>query len=122
MSKRNSANPVDELVFQCKAAKLPEPWREFRFHETRRWKVDLLFPAVNTFSLRPQTQKEYPLAVEVEGGVYLPEGSRHTRGKGFEADCEKYAELAVAGFRLLRVTPRHIRSGQALQWIEKLLQ
>lgn len=116
------SNPVEELVWQCKAAGLPEPWREPKFHPKRKWRLDLLFPPIHTGpNLWPATAREYPLAVEVEGGVYLPGGSRHTRGKGFEADCEKYFEAMALGYRILRVTPRHIREGKALAWIEKLL-
>lgn len=108
MSGRRS-NPVEELVFQCKAAGLPEPWPEFRFHMTRRWRFDLAW-------------EDQRVAVEVDGGVYLPGGSRHTRGAGYERDCEKLNEAATLGYRVLRVTPRHIREGKALAWIEQLLK
>ncbi len=35
------------------------------------------------------------VAIELEGGVYT--GGRHTRGKGFENDCEKYNEAILSG-------------------------
>ena len=94
------------LIWQCRIAKLPAVTPEFRFHPVRRWKVDLAFV--------PQQ-----IAVEVEGAVF--KGGRHTRGVGVEADCEKYAELAILGWRLLRVTPRQVKSGVALGWIERAL-
>ena len=34
---------------------------------------------------------------------------------------EKYAELAIAGWRLIRVTGKQVKNGQALQWIERAL-
>ena len=109
--RRAKANPVEELVFQCKAAGLPEPVREFYFARPRRWRADLVFPRM----------VGQPLMVEVEGGVYLPK-ARHTTGIGFENDCIKYAEAMIRGFRVLRVTPRMIRDGRALHWIESLLK
>lgn len=109
MSARR-ANPVDLLVFQCKAAGLPEPVREVKFHPVRRWRFDLAW----------ECYPHKPIGVEVDGGVYVQ--GRHSRGAGIEKDCEKYAEAMVLGWRVLRVTPRHIQTGQALAWIEKLLQ
>ena len=80
--------------------------REHKFHPTRQWRVDFAWP-------------EHKLALECEGAVYAQ--GRHTRGPGFVADCEKYNELAIAGWRLLRVIPQHIQSGEALRLIERAL-
>lgn len=87
-------------------AKMPVPEREYRFHPTRRWRFDFAWP-------------DRRVAVEVEGGVWV--GGRHVQGTGFEKDCEKYSEAASLGWRVLRVTPRHIRQGRALEWIGKAL-
>jgi very-short-patch-repair endonuclease len=99
-----SAVPL--LTFQVEALGLPAPTPEHRFHPSRRWRFDLAWP-------------DRRLAVEVEGGVHTR--GRHTRGAGFEKDCEKYAEALVLGWRVLRVTPAHIRSGQAVTWIQGAL-
>jgi len=80
--------------------------REYRFHRERLWRVDLADVGAK-------------LAVEVEGGVFT--GGRHNRGAGFTADCEKYAELAIAGWRLIRVTTGQVRDGLALGWVERAL-
>lgn len=74
---------------------LPEPIAEFRFHETRRWRFDLAFPA-------------HKLAIEVDGGLYIPGGGRHTRGAGAEADHIKGNEAAALGWRIIRCTPRKL--------------
>ena len=87
-------------------AGLPAPRREHRFHPTRRWRFDLAWP-------------DALVAVEVEGGAYS--GGRHTRGKGFEGDCEKYNEASLDGWTLIRVTPKMINDGRALAWIERAL-
>ena len=87
--------------------KLPAPVREHRFAPPRRWRFDIAWP-------------DLLIAVEVEGGVFV--GGRHTRGAAFEADCEKYDEATVAGWRVIRVTPRMIREGKAIFYIEQLLK
>jgi len=104
MSRRGCALAFDH---QCRAAGLPAPTPEFRFHPVRRWRLDWAWP-------------DRSLAVEIDGGVYVQ--GRHSRGAGIEKDCEKYAEALMAGWRVLRVTPRHVKTGQALTWIEKLLR
>jgi very-short-patch-repair endonuclease len=101
-----AATVVPQLVAQCRYASLPEPTTEHRFHPVRRWKFDLAF-------VRER------LAVEVEGGVFIQ--GRHTRGVGAEADIEKYAEAAILGWTVIRATPRQVRNGQALRWIERWL-
>jgi len=60
------------------------------------------------------------IAAEVEGGVWLPKG-RHTTGKGFEADCRKYGEAMALGWRVLRVTPSMIKSGEAIALLRRVL-
>jgi hypothetical protein len=92
---------------QCKFAKLPIPACEYRFHPTRKWRLDYAFPV----------QK---LAVEVEGGVFIQ--GRHSRGAGMVKDMEKYNTLAVGGWRLLRVTPKQVTDGTALNLVEQALQ
>jgi very-short-patch-repair endonuclease len=94
----------DELATQLRAAGV-EFEREVRFHPTRRWRADFRVGAV---------------LVEVEGGGYI--GGRHGTGIGMERDCEKYSEAAVLGYRVLRVTPKHIRSGFALDVIERAIR
>ena len=88
-------------------AGLPEPVRQHRFHETRKWLFDLAWPAIF-------------LAVEVEGGAFS--GGRHVRGKGFEEDCLKYNEAVLLGWRLLRFTTGQVEQGTALQVIRRFFK
>ena len=81
--------------------------RQFKFHPTRKWKFDFAWPEQN-------------LAVEVDGAIWA--NGRHNRGPGILADMEKYAEAMVLGWRVLRIAPEHIKSGQAVNWIEALLK
>ena len=96
----------ETFAFQVQAAGLPEPEREYRFHPVRRWRMDFAWP-------------QQMVAVEVEGAVYTR--GRHTRGRGFTADCEKYAEAALLGWTVLRFTRQQIESGYALECAEKAL-
>lgn len=108
MGGRGSAvsDAEEAFVFQVKALGLIWPEREYRFAPPRRWRFDLAWP-------------ELKLAVEVEGGTFV--SGRHSRGKGYEADCEKYAEALIAGWRVLRVTPHMIEDGRAVGFLERLL-
>jgi len=96
----------DQLLFQIRVFQLPTPEREYRFKDGRRWRFDLAFPF-------------HRLAVEVEGGTWV--SGRHTRGSGFEKDCEKYAEAAILGWRTIRVTGNMIKDGRAIRYIERAL-
>lgn len=99
---------ADTLHWQLLAAKTHGNWtREYRFHETRKWRLDI-------------ANIEQKLGIEVEGGVYI--NGRHTRGMSFESDCCKYAELAIMGWRLIRVTTRQVKQGLALTWIERAIK
>lgn len=93
-----------QLAFQCKAAQLPEPEREVRFAPPRRWRFDLAW-------------RSRKLAAEVEGGIW--KGGRHTRGAGYEKDCTKYNEAALAGWRVLRFSTGMVKSGEALKTLER---
>jgi hypothetical protein len=97
----------EELAFQIKAFNLPTPIREHKFHPTRKWRFDFAWP-------------ELMLAVETEGGIWS--GGRHTRGKGFEADCEKYGEAMILGWSVYRCSGGMVKSGAAIDFIKKLME
>ena len=82
------------------------PEYEYRFHPPRRWRFDFAFP-------------DKKVAIECEGGIFT--NGRHTRGKGFAQDCEKYNQASLDGWVLLRFTGRMITDGTALQTIEAAL-
>ena len=97
----------DLLEYQIKAFKLPAPEREYRFHPTRRWRLDFAWP-------------ELKFACEVEGGIYT--GGRHVRPKGFEADLEKYGEAMKLGWDVYRCSARMVRTGEAVGMIEQMIK
>lgn len=94
------------MAWQIKALRLPVPEREFRFAPPRRWRFDFSWAA-------------HALALEVEGGTFSV--GRHTRGTGYEKDCEKYAEALVRGWRVLRVTGSMVQDGRAVRYLERLM-
>lgn len=89
------APPLYPLVALCRTAGLPEPVPEYQFHPTRKWRFDYAWP-LRLFAL------------EVDGGVWTQ--GRHTRGAGRLADMEKQSEAALAGWRVLYVQPRDLRT------------
>lgn len=103
-----TSGPEDLLAFQMRAIGLPTPERELPFAKDagRGWRFDFAWP--------PEQ-----LALEVEGGTRS--GGRHVRHKGYEGDCEKYNDAALAGWRVLRVTTSMVRDGRALRLIEQAL-
>ena len=97
----------DTLVWQIRAAGLPSPEREGLLIPGRKFRADLFWRAPR-------------LVVEVDGGTFV--AGRHSRGAGQMADCEKANLLTLQGWRVLRVTTPHVRSGKALGWIEDALR
>lgn len=98
---------AQNLKFQCRAAGLPEPEIEVRFHPVRRWRFDFAWPALQ-------------LAVEVDGGTWV--GGRHNRGAGYERDCEKLNAAALLGWRVLRFTMAMVKDGRAVTVLEQALR
>lgn len=86
--------------------RLPHPHREFKFSDDRGWRADYCWP-------------QQLLILEVEGGVWTQ--GRHTRGKGFLLDLEKYNAAAVLGYRLLRVTPSTLHTNDTIVMIRACL-
>ncbi|MGT2613610.1 DUF559 domain-containing protein, partial [Acinetobacter baumannii] len=62
----------------------------------------------------------YMILVEVEGGAFS--NGRHTRGKGYLGDMEKYNSAAMMGFTVLRFSTEQVKSGMALKQIELLIK
>jgi very-short-patch-repair endonuclease len=105
--QRLNRSPLEVLMaFQMDRAGLTYT-SEYRFHETRKWRVDFAF-------LMPK------VAIEIEGGTWV--SGRHNRGAGMHGDMEKYNELTLAGWRLLRFTGDMVKSGEALKTVERALK
>ena len=79
--------------------------KEVQFFEDRRWRFDFVIPPA--------------LAIEIEGSAWTQ--GRHTRGKGFIADMEKYNHAVLLGWRVLRFTPSQVLDGTAIAFIKRVL-
>lgn len=123
------SNGERELWFQIVAMKLPRPIYQHKFHSVRKWRVDFAY-----VDLR--------IAIEIEGmgrsdtdkktgvqtmrkrctacGQVPP--SAHRSMKGYEDDIEKYNELRIDGWTHLQFTPAMVKSGVALQVLERCLK
>jgi very-short-patch-repair endonuclease len=95
------------FLLQLRAAGLNGFVQEHEFHPTRKWRIDFARP-------------EIKLAIEVEGGTHT--GGRHTRGAGYESDCEKYNALEAMGWTLFRFTSQMVTSGKAILFVEDYLK
>lgn len=79
---------------------------EYRFDKKRLWRFDFAYP-------------DRLIAIEVEGGVWS--GGRHTTGKGFTDDCEKYNQAAALGWRVFRFTGAMVKDGRAFALINDVI-
>jgi hypothetical protein len=100
------------LEQQMTAVGLPEPEREYLFHEDRKWRFDYCWVVQG-------------IALEYEGGIWLATETGRSKGHAhparFLADCEKYNEAALYGWRVLRVTSEMVKDGRAVAWLERAL-
>ncbi len=79
---------------------------EYRFDDSRKWRFDFAWP-------------DRFIAVEVEGGTWAC--GRHTRGSGFELDCEKYNSAAAQGWRVFRFTGAMVKDGRAFAMLNDVI-
>lgn len=100
-----NANAIKFLFF-LRAHNINKPDREYKFLESRRFRFDFAWP-------------EEKIAVEIEGGIWS--GGRHTRGKGYQKDMEKYNLAVLEGWRVLRFTPDQINKNETYVNIKRIL-
>lgn len=84
---------------------------EYKFHLNRNWRFD--YAITDTFSAHHRT------AIEIEGGIWT--GGRHTTGKGFQDDLDKYNSAASAGWVVFRFSVEDIQSGKDKIFLEDFL-
>lgn len=94
------------LGMQLKALKIAFK-SEFRFHPTRKWRADFYI-------------EDTKLLIEVEGGIWS--GGRHTRGKGYLGDMDKYNAATAMGYQVFRFSTEQVISGFAIKQIEELVR
>lgn len=90
-----------------KAYGLPEPIEEYQFHPPRRWRFDFAWI-------------ERKIACEIEGGTWIR--GRHSRPAGYAADCEKYNQATLDGWRVFRFTTDMVNDGMLVTTLLEALK
>lgn len=96
----------EALALQIMAERLPVPVRELACIPGRKFRFDFGWPDAR-------------LLVECQGAVWTV--GAHSTGAGISRDCEKASLAAVHGYRLIPVTEKQIKSGDAIKWIREAL-
>ena len=101
-----AGSPGEEsFALHCRAENI-RVTREYEFFPGRKWRFDFAF-------------LDDKIAVEIEGGVFSYGG--HSRGKGYEKDCEKYNTAVIMGWRVLRYTTDMVMRGDAINDLLEIL-
>jgi very-short-patch-repair endonuclease len=107
-ARKQAAEDAVALFRQlCYRFGIPVPETEFKFCE-RFWRFDFAWP-------------EHKVALEVDGGIWLKGGGRHTRGAGWLKDTEKLNTAASLGWRLLRTTPTGLHDLATIALIKRTI-
>ena len=96
----------DLFAMQLDAAGLGGYVREAQIIPNRKFRYDFYFP-------------EHRLCVEVQGGVWS--NGAHSRPTGIKRDYEKSNLCTQYGFKLLQFDVKAVKSGEALDVTEQLI-
>lgn len=106
----------------CAAGLLPMPREEWQFHPARKWRYDWAYIGVNGRTV----------AIDLDGAIHGRRNAQtgeweanarggHTSGTGYENQCEKDNEAAIAGILVLRLTAKMLKSGVGYTYVERAL-
>jgi very-short-patch-repair endonuclease len=101
-----------ELLSQIRLVGLPEPTREFKAIQGRRFKWDFAYP-------------DKKILIEVQGDIWAGrrgEQSGHTSGTGLTRDYEKNNLAILNGWKVLYFSGEMVMSGYAVRVIEEVLK
>ena len=90
----------NQFLFIWNALNGPTLAREHRFAVNRKWRFDF-------------AHLETRVAIEVEGGTWSKKKNRHTTGKGYADDREKYNSAQELGWKVFSLTSDMITAKQA---------
>ena len=127
------------LLRDIRAAHLPEPERNYRWHETREYRSEFVYPDpremliievdgglnVGRRNRKQQARDAQEEALAQLAGVTIkrpPRGGGHASPDGYEHDRVRDAEALCLGYRVLRVTPGMVERGEAVAYIERVLR
>lgn len=91
--------------------------REYEFAKPqRRWRFDYVIGPVA--AVLPDDRK-LCCAIEIEGAIHV--NGRHTRGKGYQGDLDKYNFAVAKGWRVLRFSTDDVMRGRAKAFLQEHL-
>lgn len=90
------------LANQLALQGIPSPTFEYKFHDKRKWRLDLCWLDVS-------------IAVEVNGGVWTY--GRHNRAATYIEDLYKLNEATRYGFKVFQFITEQVESGQAAKYM-----
>ena len=97
----------NRLAIAIREAGLPEPIREYKALENRKFLWDFAW-------------EKQRLLVEVQGGIFRK--GAHSTGLGIERDITKLNLATLAGYRSLQFSRRMILDGTAVRIIKQALE
>jgi hypothetical protein len=110
--KKREPNEGEDLFrFQLRAMKLPKWTDQVEFGQAmgRKFKADFGF-------------RDYPVLVEINGGIWRPGGGAHSRPQKILNDMERYQYAARLGLFILPFIPDEVFSGHAIDWTMETLR
>jgi hypothetical protein len=113
------------VLFEKHLRELDIGWqREYLFHPKRKWRFDYVVGPKLGITKEGQRlfNANHPsrsFAVEIEGAIWSR--GRHTRGKGYQADLDKYNAATMLGYRVLRFSTADILRGRAKAFLREWL-
>jgi very-short-patch-repair endonuclease len=107
--KKQTKKTEAELVFAIHLRELgfAKCATEYEFHEGRGWRFDYAIPSRR-------------IAIEIEGGIWT--AGRHTRGRGYQDDLDKYNSAIVRGWKVFRFSVEDVVSGKAQDCLRQFLE
>lgn len=101
-------------------AGLPLPVPEYAFAKDigRRWRMDFAWESLPG---KWDDYVGYRVALEVQGGLWIPGGGRHQRGAALLKEHEKLNEAAALGWRVLFTTPQRLCHPDTIDLIRRAL-
>ena len=104
---KKTSHLEETFALQIRALRLPEPVREYRFNEARKFRFDFAWPNLK-------------IAVEIDGGTWS--GGRHVRGAGYHNDAVKQNMAACSGWAVLRGDGKMVTTGALIASLEQLIE
>lgn len=107
---------VTEILFEKHLRELGLTFfPEYHFHPGRKWRFDYILTNPSGAFVVGQG-----VAIEIEGGTWT--NGRHSRGKGYQADLDKYNAATAMGYKVFRFSTQDILRGRAKAFLQEHLK